>query len=422
MLLVVEAPNPITKAQRAGLVAVRVMVTRGGRSFEQTVWKRPDEIEAHERSGASHEAPAGKEGPALVVSDHDALDAVPDLRRELGTPHVSRVAQHTTDRHVFEHLLHDAVFGLLGGRDAGRLVHSETVSIDEHDAGLFPGDGEHHAGRVHVRRYAFPAGVVTIKRNHSVLKIHLHKGSLDRPAAMREVVKFKIRDRRYDGSPRANDSPLTDWLYHGPTDRADPHAVELSIYSRDPDRYHRDHRGDRALGEFLAEPFSLAGSEAFLPAWRRAFELAGDPGAPVFPGQASPSLPGVAQHFTLGVESLLRDQGYSRIDNLPSHWNVVHFLRKTGYRTTNPDDDKALGGLREALDHLNAARLARGELPLTRAQESWVVLLQSPAFRGPGVPPPELDLGGKVYPLWLEDDGAPRNIWMSKSLVERRSP
>ena len=414
MRLYVSEPA-LERGARSGLVAVRVMVTRGGRTFEQTVWKRPEELEAAgRRSGRTDSATA----PDLVVSGGHALDHVPDLERELGHRHIARTAQRITDRHVLEHLLHDDVFALLGGRDEGRLVTAETVQVAEHDGGMFPGDGEHHAGRVHVRRYAYPKGVVTIKRNHNALKIHVHRGSLDRPDALREMVKFKIRDRRYDGSPKANDSPLTDWVYHGATDAPHPHAVELSIYSRDPRRYHGDVTGDHATGEFLAEPFSLAGPEGFLPAWRQAFERAGE--EPLFPGQVAPSLPGAAQHFTGGVEALLAHMGYQRIDNLPSHWNVVHYLRKVGYEVPRTEDRQALAELRESLDHVNAARAERGEPALTRAQEAWVVLLQSPAFRGKGVPPPDLDLGGRTYPLWLEDDGTARNIWMSKSIEGRK--
>ena len=405
----------LERGGRSGLVAVRVMVTRGGRTFEQTIWKRPDELSAARPSGRRRD---GAAGPDLVVSGGHALDHVPDLARELGHKHVARAAQQITDRHVLEHLLHGDVFALLGGRDEGRLIAAETVQVTEHDGGLFPGDGEHHAGRVHVRRYAYPRGLVTIKRNHNSLKIHVHRGSLDRPEALREMVKFKIRDRRYDGSTRANDSPLTDWVYHGATDAPHPHAVELSIYSRDPRRYHGDVTGDHATAEFLAEPFSLAGSEDFLPAWRRAFEHAGQ--APLFPGQVAPSLPGAAQHFTVGVEALLAHLGYQRIDNLPSHWNVVHYLKKVGYEVPRAEDQQALADLRAALDHVNAARAERGEPALTRSQEAWVVLLQSPAFRGKGVPPPDLDLGGKAYPLWLEDDGTARNIWMSKSIQGRQ--
>ncbi len=406
---VAEPSLRLFKAGRAGLVAVRQMVTRDGKTFEQTIWRRPDDAPGE---------PDRPRGPDLLVADDHALDSVPDLAKELGQK-VARAAQHITDRHVLGHLLHEGVLARLGLGGEPRLVESGTQEIGEQDHGLFPGDGEHHAGRVHVRRYAYPNGVVTIKRNHNALKIHVHQGSLDRPEALREMVKFKIRDKRYDGTERANDSPLTDWLYHGPTDEAHPHSVELSLYSRDPERHHADVTGDHGMAGFLAEPFGLAGSPEFLPAWRRAFELAGDPASPVFPGQVAPALSGVAQHFTLGVEPLLRNLGYQRIDNLPSHWNVVHFLRKAGYAITSPDDERAIADLRVALGHLNASGKARGEPPLTRAQESWVVLLQSPAFRSRGVPPPELDLGGRVYPLWINEDGTARNIWMSKSIDER---
>ncbi len=415
MRLYVEEPS--LERGRAGLVPVRVMVTRDGHSFEQTVWKRPEELEASRPRGERQDE---AREPDLVVSDAHVLDHVPDLERELGRPRIARASQRLTDRHVLEHLLHDDVLALLGGRDEGRLVGIETVHVSEHDPGLFPGDGEHHSGRVHVRRYAYPHGVVTIKRNHNALKIHVHRGSLDRPEGLRELVKFKIRDRRYDGSERANQSPLTDWVYHGQTDEPHPHAVELSIYSRDPRHYHGDVTGDHAMAEFLAEPFSLAGSEDFLPTWRRAFELAGK--TSLFPGQVAPSLPGAAQHFTVGVEPLLAQLGYQRIDNLPSHWNVVHYLKKIGYEVPRAEDRQALADLREALDHLSAARNARGEPALTRAQESWVVLLQSPAFRGNGVPPPDFDLGGKTYPLWLEDDGTARNIWMTKPVSQGVKP
>ena len=415
-LYVEERENPLGKS-RAGLVPVRVMVTRDGQTFEQTVWKRPQEADSSPRGRGA--AADRVQGPALVVSDEHALDQVPDLTRELGHAQVARAAQQITDRHVLEHLLHDDLFALIGDRQHGRLVKAETVQLGEHDVGLFPGDGEHHPGRVHVRRYLYPHGLVTIKRNRNALKIHVHRGSLERPGEMREMVKFKIRDRRFDGSKAANESPLTDWFYDGEMDRPHPHAVELSLYSRDPARYHGDVTGDANLGEFLAEPFGLAGSPAFLPAWRRAFALAADPKAPVFPGQVAPSIPGVAQHFTLGIEALLHRLGYRQIDNLPSHFNVYHFLAKQGYQATHPEDERALADLRTALDHLNATRAARGEPAITRAQEAWVVLLQGPAFRGPGVPPPELDLGGKTYPLWMNDDGTARNVWMTKAITER---
>lgn len=379
-------------------------------------------------SGAAQPAPAqpqhGKESRPYApptdeerVETHHALDHVPELAHELGHPNVSRAAQHVTDRHVMEHLLHDEVFNVIGHRDSGKLVAAETVHVGDHDDGLFPGDGEHHPGMVHVRRYAYPNGVVTIKRNHNALKIHAHRGSLDKPDDMREIVKFKLRDKRFDGTKQADESPLTDWPYSNPSnDHAYPHSVELSIYSRDPARYHGDVHGDKKMEQFLFEPFTLAGgSDQFLPMWKRAFEMAGDPKDPIYPGQGAPSQPGVAGHFTAGVEPLLRQLGYTRVDNLPSHWNVVHFLKKQGYNVDDPEDERRLREISEKLKDLNRQRAVHDEPPLTKAQESWIVLLQNRAFRAHGVPPSDLDLGAE-YPLWMNDDGSAKNIWMSRRL------
>lgn len=410
---------PSTRLAKAspypGLVPVPTVVTRDGRTFTQIIWKRSDEVEGAAEPGAAAPSPSGRTHDAhlLVVDQGHALDHVPNLVEELRRLDVSRVPQRITDRHVLEGLLHEHVLDRLGGE--GQLLMAATEEAGEDVPGLFPGDAEHHAGRVHTRRYGYRDGVVTIKRNHNALKIHVHRGSLARPDRMREIVKFKLRDKRHDGSPAANDSPLTDWYYHGPADHPHAHSVELSIYSRDPDRYHGDVTGDAEMEEFLREPFSLAGSPRFLPAWRRAFELAGADGGP-FPGQAAPSLPGVAEHFTKGIEPFLRGLGYGRIDNLPSHWNVVHFLRKHGYRFVHPEQEKTVERLGTALAAVDAERRKTGLRPLTRAQQSWVVLLQNRAFQEAGVPPPELYLGGATYPLWLQDDGTPVNLWMWKPL------
>lgn len=70
---------------------------------------------------------------------------------------------------------------------------------------------------------------------------------------------------------------------------------------------------------------------------------------------------------------------------------------------------------RAGVDLADAASGGLGEPPLTKAQESWLVLLQNRAFRAPGVPPADLDLGAE-YPLWMNDDANAKNIWMSRRL------
>ena len=287
-------------------------------------------------------------------------------------------------------------------------------------------------GRTFVRRtYEYADGRMLLERDENGLLATVHQKGSD--GVEREVVKFRVRDRRLDGTPDADQPPLTDWAYSNPAlDSGGAGAVELSLYVRQPGTFWAEtHPGEMKFEEFLRDPFERmtdgfkgtleigdAARAAFESDWMKAFDNAGllpREGETRHPDARAPAqngLPyrGAGRALQDRGEGLARDLGYARVDNVPSWYNVAVFLENGGYKYARSEDAEMMGNVKQALRNLNARREAAGEKRLTSLQESWVVLLQYGRDYGYTVPA-EFDLGGAKMPLAMG-----RNLWMTKGI------
>ena len=280
--------------------------------------------------------------------------------------------------------------------------------------------------KYHTRTYTYERGTIAVKRNHNVLKIQVSQGNPEKPESLREIIKFKIRDRRFDGTLDADRTPLTDWRYSGRDDEDGKNGVELSIYSRNPKTFYGDlYPGDKDFGNFLKDPFEVMTGgykpepteddhKNFLEYWKKAFSQAGLPKKEGkhdlrsrFPAQYAAPLKGAAETFVKKAEAISKKFGFKYSDAVPSWWNVVKFLEKGGYNYTNSDDRKQVQSIERSLDELRDKRVRSGEEPLTRTQEAWVVLLQ---YIKPHLIPEEFNLGASM-PLSPE-----HNLWMRREI------
>ncbi len=86
--------------------------------------------------------------------------------------------------------------------------------------------------------------------------------------------------------------------------------------------------------------------------------------------------------------------------------------KAVGYRFVDPAQEKEVQALTAGIKRVRDAFKARG-LELTRAQESWICVVQS--LRSDLIPQ-ELNLHG---PKWPQDNIGAKNLWMAKPITEK---
>ena len=223
-------------------------------------------------------------------------------------------------------------------------------------------------------------------------------------------MKVALRDRRFDGTPRANDCALLDFPYSDPKwcRPLSPKlkSVELSIYGFVPGTRLRETKfgGDAEYNEFVRQPFAfLKDPQKFLGYFKQAWH------SPRAPGQNALPTDDVA-HFVLpGFELLAKRAGYDFIELCPSHYHVARWVMKAGYTPTEPRHTQVMKDF-----ETHFANLAANGQKLRRAHESWVCVLQS--LKPQSLIDPAFNFNG---PIWPQDNIAPENLWMYKALSRR---
>ncbi|MBZ0188268.1 MAG: hypothetical protein K8F91_18605 [Candidatus Obscuribacterales bacterium] len=335
---------------------------------------------------------------------------IPEL---LGLTPVSMVS----DREIFEHLVSPQVKALLGD------VQERTITVREQTEGDFIGDevsnlNDHrlYGGQKGFVRFPYintvyktAYGALIIKRDGLKFKVFAWTGKMH--ASMSELIfKAALRDRRFDGSLKANETSLLDFPYHDPVNAliipgapTGSTSVELSVYGFIPGSQIVDATGDRQFHDFVANPFTFIDRpKLFLRLFKRAWKSKRSP------GQVGSAVPDVTRFTPGAMERFAIAQGYDYIENASSHYHVAKWAESIGYRYSDPDQGAALACLTAGIK-----RVKEGGLTLTRPQESWLCVIQSL---------PRQFIADQYYMggcTWPQDNISQVNLWMYKPLSER---
>ena len=345
-------------------------------------------------------------------NDHFKESNIPEL---LGLTPVSVVS----DREIWEHLVTPQVKAMLGD------IISRKVEVRERTEGDFPGDevsnlNDHRmfGGVEGFVRFPFintfiqtKYGALVIKRDGVKFKVFAWYGKSS-AKKMELIFKVALRDRRYDGTKRANDTALLDFEYDDPELNhvldidgmpENSKTVELSVYGYLPGSLIVDATGDQELNNFVGNPFLFVDKpEKFMELFWKAWNSTRSP------GQTVSAVPDVARLVPSAVERFAINQGYDYIENASSHYHVARWAQSIGYLYTCEEQDAAIQALGEGIERLKSEGRA-----LKRHQESWVCVLQHLPRKHI---PDDLYLGGAQWP---QDNIGQQNLWMYKPLSDR---
>lgn len=330
---------------------------------------------------------------------------------------VSRLVE-IQDIDIWNHLLTPQIKALLG-----RITRVGTPEVRETIAGHFPGDdatnlNRHrlYAGSVDHVRFPYVStfhktehGALVIKRDAVKVKATCWVGDVMNGKA--EIIFIAaLRDRRFDGTPRANDSALLFYTYDDPTFHRVLHpelrSLEVSIYTFLPGSRILDATGELEFDEFVEKPFTfLNRPELFAEYFRRAWKTSRGP------GQFAAPIQDVSRIVLPGFEKLARSRGYDLMECATSHYHVAWWVKSGGYRYTYAKDAEVMQQLADGI-----RRLKERGVKLTRPQESWICVAQS--LRPVELIPDGLYLNG---PIWPQDNIGPELFWMNKPLTEKAS-
>lgn len=348
-----------------------------------------------------------------------------DVHGLLGITPISTVS----DTAIWRTAVSPQVKALLGEIDVERAESGVTETV----AGKFAGDevsnqNDHrlYGGTEGFVRFPFIASYYPTKNGLFVIKRDGMKieafGWFGAPpnlqtqgsaqTRMELVFQFGLRDRRFDGTRRANDSPLVHYPYDDPRyndqlvwqgRRIAMPSLETSLYSFFPGSKIGATCGDAELEQFVASPYRFVDRpELFLRLFNRIWQ------SDRFPGQIGAPFPDVGKLTHEAFDAIARQAGYEILETCPSHLHVLRWNQKNGYHIVDPVMAATVSELEAGLKRIKSAGVT-----LTRQQEAWVCVLQSlPAEHIP----PHLYLGGAKWP---QDNVGPQNLWLVKPLTDR---
>lgn len=321
-----------------------------------------------------------------------------------------------TDAQVWRYLLTPQVRALLGP-----ITHYGEPQVKDTIEGFFPGDevtnlNGHRlfGGSDKFTRFPYIStlyrtayGALVIKRDFAKIKAMAYVGDVMKGQG-EFIYKAALRDRRFDGTLRANDSPLLDFPYDDPKYNlplpGGVTSVEVSVYGFMPGSRITSLGGELEFENFVANPFTYLGDpEKFLALFNRAWK------SQRAPGMVAAPIADVSKLKLVGFDALAKLKKYDFMEDAASHYHVAMFARSIGYRATYADQADNLQKLTDAI-----AAVRAGGMQLTRTQESWLCVLQS--LRPLELIPEKFYLGG---PYWQQDNISQENLWMAKPLSAR---
>lgn len=304
----------------------------------------------------------------------------------------------------------------------GKIVGSES-GVKDVTEGLFPGDqvsnlnGNVLAGSAKALRFPYvytkyqtENGCFVVKRDGVKIKAMGWVGDVMKGQA-ELIYSFALRDRRYDGTARANDCSLLDYPYDHPSHKplanlANPDqfsSLETSLYSWLPGTRLAAACGDVEFENFVRNPYTFVDKpELFVRLFHKALKT------DRLPGMFAQPIPDVGRSTHKAFDKLANLAGYDFLETAPSHLHVLLWNMKDGYRVSCPAQQAVVEQLRAGLKRVRETGV---ELP--RSADPWIVALQS-------LPrefiPDAYFLGGAVWP---QDNVGPINLWLYKPLSER---
>lgn len=337
-----------------------------------------------------------------------------NITEALGVTPISSV----TDQEIWLHLITPVVKAILGPvTERGEAQPVEIIP------GFFPGDeasnqNNHllYGGKSGFVRFPYIAyrqrherGQLITKRDGRKIKADCYFGTqaeIDKGAG-KLLLSVGLKDRRFDGTRRGNDSALLHFPYDHPQFHKPLHpdasSVEISVYSFIPGSRIVDATGEPEFEAFIQQPFNfLDRPEVFLQYFHRAWKTAHSP------GQIAAPVPDASKFLLKGFEHLAASRGYDFLESASSHYHVAKWFQAAGYRYSYQHDAETLNGFAQGLEAIRNA----GH-PLNRQQQSWVCVIQS-------LPqefiPEYLRLPGL---RWPQDNIGPQNLWQNKPLTKR---
>ncbi|CAN5144025.1 hypothetical protein BH10CYA1_BH10CYA1_38220 [soil metagenome] len=333
-----------------------------------------------------------------------------DVTAQLGITPICMVS----DSEIWTHLVTPTVKGLLGP-----IVSQAAPELLDTVQGKFFGDevsnlNDHrlYGGKTGFVRFPYSYsfyktlnGAFIVKRDGVKFEAFCWYGDIDRTPEL--ILKAALRDRRFDGTPRANDTALVDYPYDDPQFNTPLHpslkSVELSIYGFMPGSRIADATGEPEFDRFVASPFSFLDRPAlFLTYFKRAWNTKRSP------GQHSAPIKDVSSHSLPGFERIARAHGYDLIEMAASHYHVAKWAQSGGYVFASSEQARTFAAINEALAAIRSA----GH-PLTRTQQSWACVAQSlPVEHIPA----DINMRG---PIWMQDNLGQQCLWVHKPMTER---
>ncbi|HEY9772732.1 MAG TPA: hypothetical protein V6C81_02860 [Planktothrix sp.] len=332
-----------------------------------------------------------------------------DVAETLGITPICAVS----DGEIWERLVTPMTKGL-----TGPIVRVDPPVLVETTAGAFPGDevsnlNDHRlyggkAGFVrnrYIRTFHKTLhGAFIVKRDGVKIEAFCWSGDVEHGKG-ELILKLGMRDRRFDGTPRANDSALLDYGYDDPVMHKpispDLKAVELSVYAFMPGSRVADVTGEEEFDRFIKNPFSfLDRPELFLAYFKRAWKTKRGP------GQHAAPITDVSKLALPEFERIAKARGYDVIEGAPSHYHVARWFQTAGYVFTVPAQAATFAAFTAGLE-----KIRHDGMPLTRTQQSWVCVVQS--LRPVQLIPEGLYWGGPLWPQTNMDNAC---LWMHKAI------
>ncbi len=331
-----------------------------------------------------------------------------DAAEMLGLTALSRTP--VPDEMIWEHLLTPTVKAMLGP-----IVSIGKATLFETARGHFPGDEASNLnahviyGRKDHVRYPYISachrtayGALVIKRDFRKIKISAWVGDVEKGKA-EQIFMLALRDRRYDGTPAANDCAMLSFPYDDSKNRpiASLNSLEVSVYSSAPGSRIKDACGDLQLDSFVEKPFTFADKpELFLQLFHKAWL------STRAPGQHAAAIKDVSKNVMQGIEVVAKHCGYDMLEAACSHYHVAMWFISEGYRLSYQQHVDAMATIAAGLKRIRDAGT-----PLTRSQQSWVCVLQN---LPPQFVPEQLRMGV----TWPQDNIGAETLWVNKALSE----
>jgi len=335
-----------------------------------------------------------------------------DVAELLGFTPICQVS----DEEIWHSLVTPITKGLLGP-----IVGWSQPHLRETIDGLFQGDevsnlNDHrlYGGQKGFVRFPYAYsfyktqnGAFIVKRDGVKFEALCYYGDVEKGKG-ELILKAALRDRRYDGTRRANDSALLSYAYDDPelSKRLHPDlkSVELSIYGYMPGSRVVDVTGEPEFDAFVTNPFTfLDRPELFMQYFKRAWN------SKRAPLQSSAPVADVSRLALPAAERIAKARGYDVVEMAVSHFHVAKWAQSHSYVYSYAVQAQTIAQFEEGL-----AKIRANGQPLTRSQQSWVCVIQS--LRPTELIPDGLYLDG---PIWPQDNLSQACLWVHKPLTDK---